>query len=615
MTTTDARETLPRWDLDSLFPGPESPELLAAMERVARATADLEMLFDQEGIGVSAPHAIDDALVTLFEDVVQRYNDVLDRAQRIEGYLYCLTAADVRDEAADGAASAWRQRKVDFARLAPRFVAWVGQLDLDALAVHSDLARGHLPAMQRLQTAAAHLMPPGEEALAAALEPSGATGWMSLRDGLAGRSTARVEIDGEVRELPMSEVGNLAYHEDREVRRRGADAARGAWRELAIPLTAALNGVKGQQLALTQRRGWADPLDQACFANAIDRATLDALQTATREAIPDFRRYLHAKAQLLGLPVLASYDLFAPVGEAAPWPYETSRAFITETFAAEHPRLGEFAARAFAESWIDAEPREGKDGGGFSASVGGDASRIFMNYLPVYELMSVLAHELGHSYQNLVVAEAGRTPLQSPPDDVPAPASFPMTLAETASTICEALMQRAARAGATPAQEAALIDGWLQSFSSLVFGIHARFEIEREMFARRQERELSAAELEEITASSWHDLYGNAIDPGTVSVTDWTKPHFFIADLWYYNFPYAFGVLFAVGLLAVRDRDPDGFYDRFDALLADSGMCDAADLAARFGIDLRDPAFWRASLDSYRAEVSRLEELSRVLGS
>jgi oligoendopeptidase F len=341
------------------------------------------------------------------------------------------------------------------------------------------------------------------------------------------------------------------------------------------------------------------------------------MHAAIREAFPEFQRHLRAKARLLGLPALAEYDLDAPVGEAKAWPYETSRHFIVETFSAASPKLGALAERAFAEGWIDAEPREGKDAGGFSTGVGGDESRVFLNYLPVYDQMGVLAHELGHSYQNVAVHERGRTPLQAPPDDVPSPLGFPMTLAETASTICEALAQRAARAGATPAQEIAILDGWLQSFSSLVFGIYARFILEREVFARRAERELSPSEIEGIMKGAWREVAGDAIDPATISGTDWTKSHFFIDTLWYYNFPYAFGVLFAVGLLAARDTNPDGFNERFDALLADSGMTDAADLAARFGLDLRDPVFWRTSLDAYRADVARYEALTggdRVIG-
>lgn len=599
-------ETLPRWDLASLFPGPDSPELRQAMERAANEIASLEALFDTHDIGSATDARPDPAL---FAMLVERYNAVLDLALRLEGYLYCLVAADVRDEAADAAAGAWRQTQVGLSRLAPRFTDWVGSLDLDHLVTHSPVARDHEATLRRIAEASARLMPPGEESLAAALAPTGIAAWVKLRDDLAGRATALVEIDGEIQELALSEAGNLSFHEDRDVRRRAFEAVRATWESLELPLALALNGVKGQQLALATRRGWADPLDQALFANAIDREILDALHQATLEFLPDYRRYLRAKARALGLPVLATYDLNAPVGQASIWPYERSRQFITEVFQATHPALGALAERACTESWIDAEPREGKDSGGFCAEVGGAASRIFMNYLPVFESMCTIAHELGHAYHTVATATRGRTPLQAPPDDVPSPLIFPMTLAETASTFCEVLAQRAARAEASPVAELAILDGWLNNMAGSIFGIHARFLLEQEVFARRHERDVSASELKEIMAECWTFVVGDAIDPATVSLYDWTNPHYYSESQWYYNFPYTVGALFAMGLLATHDAQPNGFFPRFDELLADSGMKQAAELAAPFDIDLRSVEFWRTGLQRYRDDVDRFEAL------
>jgi oligoendopeptidase F len=613
MAMSEASEALPCWDLDSLFPGPESPELRAAIEGVTKDTAELEALFERHGVGTRTAAAVDDGLVAAFEEVVNAYNALLEDAMRIQGYLFCLVAADVRDETAQGVAGEWRQRKSGLARLAPRFTAWVGSLDVDTVIARSAVARDHAPVLRRLKIAAAKLMDPGQEDLAAALNPSGGAAWMALRDDLAGRAVARIALDGEEQELPVSEIENLAYSAERDVRRRAFAAEEAAWQVLGIPLAAALNGVKGQQLTLSTRRGWADPLDQALFDNAIDRPVLDAMLAAIWEALPDYHRHLRAKARLLGLPVLAGYDIRAPVGEPAKWPYDVARQFIVEVFTANSPGLGAVAARAFAEQWIDAETRPGKDGGAFSMPVGGNASRIFLNYLPVYDWMSALAHELGHTYHAAVVADAGRTLLQAPGEEVPSPQVYPSTLSETASTFCEALVQRAARTEATPAQEVALLDAWLQTLTLNVFGVLPYFLFEEEVFAARQQRELSAADLNELMVNARRRVTGDAVDPRTVATSSWSAPHFFIASYWYYNFPYAFGMLFALGLLAVRDAEPEQFFDRFDALLADSGMCEAADLAADFGIDLRDPAFWRTSLDVYRADVERYEVLAEEL--
>jgi oligoendopeptidase F len=430
---------------------------------------------------------------------------------------------------------------------------------------------------------------------------------MTLHDELLALATARVEVDGAERELSLSEIDNLLRHPDRAVRRRGFETANAVRRSLAVPLAAALNGIKGQQLALARRRGWDDPLEQALFANAIDHSILDTMLAVMREALPDFRRYLRARARLLRLPVLAGYDLVAPLGEPAPWPFAAARAFIVAAFTEFSPRLGELAERAFHAWWIDAAPRTGKEGGAFCTFIQDDESRILANYLPDFGGMGVLAHELGHAYSNVAIYAHRRTFLQAPPEY--GPTAYPLTLAETASTICTTIVLRAARA-ARPEDEIVQLDEWLQSFALDVFGIMPMFAFERDVFAARAQRELPASELEALMTAAWHDVAGDALDAATVWSMEWTKGHFAIDNVWYYSFPYAFGMLFGLGLLAVRDAQPEGFMDRFDLLLADSGMREAGELAAGFGIDLRDATFWQAAFDLFRADVDRYEVLS-----
>jgi len=150
------------------------------------------------------------------------------------------------------------------------------------------------------------------------------------------------------------------------------------------------------------------------------------MQVTARAAFPAFRRYLHAKAQAIGLVRLRWYDLFAPIGKSnRVWGFEEATAFIIEQFGTYSPKLADFAARAFHEHWIDAEPRAGKRDGALCMLLRGDESRVMANFKPVFAGVSTLAHELGHGYHNLNLAQ--RTSLQR---------SHPMTLAETASIFC-----------------------------------------------------------------------------------------------------------------------------------------------------------------------------------
>src|SRR5205085_42181 len=197
---------------------------------------------------------------------------------------------------------------------------------------------------------------------------------------------------------------------------------------------APMNSIKGEVNVLSRRRGWESPLEASLVDNNIDRQTLDAMMTAAHESFPDFRRYLRAKARALGLERLAWYDLFAPIGsEDRVWSFDESASCSVEQFGAYSARLADFAARAFREHWIDAEPRAGKIDGACCAWLRRDESRVFANYKAAFSGVSTLAHELGHAYHNLNLVQ--RTMLQR---------STPMTLAETASIFCETIIRNAA---------------------------------------------------------------------------------------------------------------------------------------------------------------------------
>ena len=179
----------------------------------------------------------------------------------------------------------------------------------------------------------------------------------------------------------MAFARGLATHPDAKRRRAAYEGELEAWATVAVPFAAALNGAKGELGVLNRRRGFADDLEPALRANNVDRETLDAMTEAVVAALPDFRRYLRAKSQLLGHSGgLPWWDLFAPVGraDAIPWTGATDQ--VRDAFAGFSPDLAALANRAFAESWVDAETRDGKQGGAYCAGVDGDVSRIMMNF-------------------------------------------------------------------------------------------------------------------------------------------------------------------------------------------------------------------------------------------
>src|SRR5947199_6827038 len=599
MTTV---QTLPHWVIGVVYPSMESREFQVGFARVVQDIQDLAQLFDAHAIEKREHVAINDELVKDFESVLQRYNEVMEESRTLISYITCFVTTNTLDRLAQAKMSEIQQASVTLSQLGTRFSAWIGSLDVEALIGRSPMAQAHAFMLRKVRVRAAHLMPPAEENLGSELNLSGGTAWEKLHSDVTSQLKVTLEQDGERQALPMSMVRNLAYEVERDRRRRAYEAELAGWQVAAVPLAAAMNSIKGEVNVLSRRRGWESPLEASLVDNNIDRQTLDAMMTAARESFPDFRRYLRAKAHALGLERLAWYDLFAPIGsEDRVWSFDESASFIVEQFGAYSARLADFAARAFREHWIDAEPRAGKVDGAFCMPLFRDESRVLANYKPSYDGMSTLAHELGHGYHNLNLAQ--RTAL---------PRDTPMALAETASIFCETIIRSAALQRAGTQEQIAILEASLQGSCQVVVDITSRFLFEQRLFEKRKQRELSIDELNALMLEAQSETYGDGLDEHALHPYMWAmKPHYYSTELSFYNYPYIFGLLFGLGLYARYQQDPETFKTGYDDLLSSTGLADAATLAERFGIDIHSTDFWRASLAIIRADIERFEALSQ----
>jgi len=580
-----------------VYPDLGSAEFAADFGRLAGGISDLSAMFDRYSIERSESIDVVSSVVQAFESVVTALNDIEDRFNVLDAYIHAFIATDSRDDRAQARQSELEQQDVILSQLSARFTAWIGSFDVEQLQSRSETARDYSFLLQQAGERSRHLMSPAEEALAAELEVTGGDAWARLYGNVASQLLVDVEVDGE-RPVPMSIVRNMALSADRDTRRRGFEAELCAWQGAGVTLAAALNSIKGETNTLCDRRGWPAPLDAALFGNNIDRPTLDAMLNAARASFPDFRRYLHAKARVLGVERLAFYDLFAPVVESdSTWEFDEARGFIVEQFKTYSARMSDFAERAFRERWIDAGPRPGKSGGAFCMSLRKDESRILANYIPSYDCMSTLAHELGHGYHNLAIAH--RPALQR---------GHPMTLAETASIFCQTIVEQAALRNASTREQLAIVESALQDQCQVVVDITSRFLFEEAVLERRRKRELSVEELNQIMLDAQRETYGDGLDPNALHPYMWAaKSHYYSSS--FYNYPYMFGLLFGLGLYGQYKHDPQAFVAKYDELLSSTGVADVATLAFRFGIDVRDEGFWISSLDTIREGVERFEAL------
>ena len=206
--------------------------------------------------------------------------------------------------------------------------------------------------------------------------------------------------------------------------------------------------------------------------------------------------------------------------------------------------------------------------------------------------MVTLAHELGHAFHNQCVD--GHRILNH---------DYSMPLAETASTFNECIIMNAAiKAAQNDQEKLALIESQLQDITQVICDIYSRYRFESMVFQRRGEEFLNAAALCDIMTEAQKLSYGDGLDQSIMHPYMWVcKSHYYGPT--FYNFPYAFGALFARGLYAQYERDGAAFVPKYKRLLYTTSIASAEDTAKVADIDLTDKDFWRSALETIADKI------------
>lgn len=476
--------------------------------------------------------------------------------------------------------------------------------EIDAWAEESDLIKEHLFYLNEIKTSAAHLLSEQEENVLSLMRQNASNNWNQLQSYLT--STLDVEMGNQT--LTLSSVRNLAYDADQKVRKEAYEAELKSYEKVKDAIAFSLNSIKGEARVVSNLRGYDSVMAMTLEDSRMKRETLDAMMSAIEKALPKFHEYLAHKAKLLGhTNGLPWYDLFAPMStpeDSKSYTIEEAHDILIENFKPFSTEIADLIDTAFKENWIDFYPRQGKVGGAFCSNLPFlKQSRVLTNYDGSFSDIVTLAHELGHAYHGHCIEH--HSMLNT---------SYTMPVAETASTFNETVIMNSAIENAeTNAQKAALIESMLQDVTQVICDIHSRYEFENEVVDRRANEFLFADQLKEIMLKAQKNAYGPGLDPEVLHPYMWVcKSHYYSAGLNFYNFPYAFGCLFAKGLYAIAEKQGDAFMPKYNALLAATTTASVEDVAMMADIDLTKEDFWMESLNLIGRYIDQWIELTNA---
>ena len=571
------------WNLDPMYKGFDDPAFEADLTAAKAKLDTFEMLMAQ----LSAM----DPAQGLREGIAMQ-EEISDLLGKLVQYAMLRQSANTKDTEAGSNVGRVLAMYSRIAAPAAAFQNWAAKLpNLMELVMADEKLKNYEFLFRNMQENVRYLLPGQGEEIMARMQLTGSNAWSDLQGYLT--STVPVSYNGGTTNL--SAIRNLAHDADPAVRKAAYEAELQCYDRIKDAVAFSMNSIKLETINECQLRGYESPLDRVLKGSYMKRETLDAMLSAMDEYLPKFWQYLQVKAKALGHEKgLPWYDLFAPMGASSTkFTAESARDFLVQLFREFNPEEADMIAEAFDNAWIDFYPRDGKSGGAFCAGVESlGESRILTNFCGTFSDVVTLAHELGHAYHNLCIR-----------DHLPLNHEYSMPVAETASTFNECVVMAAAiEKAADKAEKLALIESQLQDATQIICDIYSRYRFETMVFENREGQFMDAETLCDMMLQAQKQCYGDGLNHDVLHPYMWlNKSHYYGSS--FYNFPYAFGGLFARGLYAQYEKEGAAFVPKYKKLLFTTTVATAEDTAKVAGIDLTDKAFWCSALQTIADQI------------
>lgn len=351
-------------------------------------------------------------------------------------------------------------------------------------------------------------------------------------------------------------------------------------------------------------------LQAAMFGDNIPTEVYTRLVADARANLPTLHRYLKLRQRMMGVDTLRYEDLYAPIIKEVDMTFSPEEA-MDVTLEAVKP-LGDDYVKvlkgAFTGGWMDWMPSTGKASGAYSTGAYGVHPYQLQNFTGLYEEVSTLAHEAGHSMHTYYSDK--HQPFVTH--------DYATFVAEVASTLNENLLFHSMYAKAKDRDtKLFLLGSFLDNLRGTLFRqvSFAEFELMLHEMAERGEpisgEGLSERYLELVRAYMGHDQ-------GVCMVAEPIAAEWAYINHFYYNFyvyQYATSIIAATKLAnGIRAEAGNGGKgrprrDAYLALLSAGSSKYPVDLLKDAGVDMTTSAPFNAAIAEMNAVMDEIEKL------
>lgn len=366
-----------------------------------------------------------------------------------------------------------------------------------------------------------------------------------------------------------------------------------------------LYGQVKASLYRSKARNYESTLEAALSPNYIPVEVYYSLVENVNKNLPAFHRYLQIKKRMMGLDTLKYLDLYAPAvsGVDLKYSYDEAQKLILESLKPLGEEYTSTVKKAFDERWIDVYPTPGKRSGAYSNGAFYDGHPyILLNYTDLYEDVSTVAHELGHTMQSYFSNKSQPYPL----------ADYTIFVAEVASTFNEVLLfEHMMKTIDNDEVKLSLLMERLDGFKGTLFRQTQFAEFELKMHQAAQEgKALTGDVLSGMYSDIVNRYYGHA--EGVCKVDDYISMEWAYIPHFYYNFyVYQYSTSFvASNTLAERVlRQEPGAIDAYIAFLSSGGSDYPINQLKSAGVDMTSSEAFDKTIEAMNRVMDEIEKI------
>ncbi len=444
------------------------------------------------------------------------------------------------------------------------------------------------------------LLPPEKEDLITVLTKASHENMTTLYYHTIGK----IKFPYQGKNLSISQLEQYLNDVDPKQRQEAFSVLQSHLKEEEETFALILNSIIDFRNKVYQQRNWP-LLEETLTYNRTSAKTLDSLCSVIDKNKPILATFLKIKAELIGKEKLDWYDIEAPI---KPSQYnnisiEEGYKIIFNSFKEVSEDLHNFAQKALKQQFTHSAKSSKKRAGGFCIDCPEiKESRILLTWGGDLTSLSTLAHELGHAYHNEIIFSEKEHNQH-----------FSMNVAETASTMCEAIViDYMIKNETDPSKKLLLLEDKISRAIAFAMNIPMRFDFDQKIHTQRKEGFLFAEKLNQLMDKSALNAYANAIN--TTFPNFWCyKMHFYFTDVAFYNWPYAFGYLFSLGIFSSIGGNSN-FQEKYNALLSDTGKMSTEELCKKhLNFNLAEPHFWEKAFTLIENDIKDFLKLKELL--